>query len=409
MQFRSDVKNVVVTAVIAFILTGCQARPTKQKEVFCDPEDHQYYYYQVHGCRECDRCWSGQEPDLKGADIGMGLHGATKCPRCRECSYGAYNPDGDKYWNCLTCTVCADLGMHEVQPCTPTQNTKCNKTAHSVNDRLVSTSSDFNASTQGGRNNEGHKSYSQSVVDLLTALVVTGVVALIVYILHNRKSKTLRSYKEKQTIPNNEETIPLQPDEKQRTGSCDKEPTEEEDDEEMESYIADEIRNDEIVQVPMVRKRQQHQSCGAYQSIGTGLEKQKGLDGKTLSGRKNPVFYRQLSHPITSGEVGTTERQLDNKRPTPSCERFLARLLAVNERYKEFARHMGIENYEVKLIEEEHKQRNFDAEYLSYKYTSAVLQRQPKLSYHDIYEALAHLGLQEELATLKKKRRSNRL
>ncbi|XP_069131253.1 uncharacterized protein [Argopecten irradians] len=136
MAKLSYIRNVVMTAaIIIFSLNGFDTRPIRSEAITCDPENHEYYNEQFKKCGECDRCWEGQEIELKGADLGMGVRGATKCPNCRDCGHGTYNPNGDVYWYCIPCTVCEKLGQYEIQACSKIQDTKCNKTAPTSNQR----------------------------------------------------------------------------------------------------------------------------------------------------------------------------------------------------------------------------------------------------------------------------------
>ncbi|XP_033742638.1 uncharacterized protein LOC117329050 [Pecten maximus] len=412
MQFRLDITNVVVTVLISFTLIGCQAKPFKQNKVYCDPVDHKYYNHQVDGCKKCDRCWPGEEPDLKGVDVGMGLHGATKCPRCRECRDGTFNPDGDKYWNCLPCTVCADLGMHEVQPCSSTQNTKCNKTALTVNERLGPRVSDIHENVQERRPKlEAEESHTtEKMTDILMGVVVTVVVALVMCFTCSQRKRICQKLRGHESTLDTDEMTPLhttrtEPDcsEKEQSDSSDLDQEGETDNADDRLSSLRDIRKKEML--PLVPRRQRYHSCGDYESTRDGCDKYVGKNKKEIAGRTNPTFQRQLSYPVTNAEVGTTELQFGNKRPSQRCTHVLSKLLAPNKKYIEFANHMGIEKHQIELIEEYHKQRNFSAEDLSYEYISKVLQCKAKLSYHDIYKALAYLGLHEELASLQEKRR----
>lgn len=198
--------------LILLTVIGCQGKAMKQDGLFCDPNNHTYYNYQIHNCIECDRCLDGMEPDLNGADLGMGLHGATKCSGCRDCRHGTFNPDGGKYWYCISCTTCTDLGMHEVQACSPTQDTECNHTIQSDTIARPTSKAHFDEYVAESQDFEVAEIYlyQQRIIDILAAIVVTGVVMIFLFILHKQKIRmgTLRHFLGKPEHPGDQEKFP---------------------------------------------------------------------------------------------------------------------------------------------------------------------------------------------------------
>ncbi|XP_060067035.1 uncharacterized protein LOC132547284 [Ylistrum balloti] len=429
-----------MTTILLVFGNRCLGRAIKngKEDVYCSYENHQYYKEQIHGCMYCDRCWSGDEPVLQGADYGIGLHGATKCPRCQSCSEGTYNPDGDRHWECLPCTVCSDSGMYEAQACTTTQDTICTSV---VTERaldminMVSPSPNpqemFQAQKDEGKDLHNENGTNILYASLLIVVIVVVMGIIIMYIQRRRQlrnsyaiqndggNRTLRTITVEQNYPEQHQTdsdseesrllgtVAVEQEQQQVDSSSDSDKEGVSDD--TEDYVGSLQDIDNNERAPLVPRRQRMKSCGDYQSISSQYDNKAGRDGGAVSRRMTQRLQRQVSHPVTVTEVGLTERQLDNKRPKLKCVQFLAKLLAPNENYKKFAKKMGLEIHNIKLLEEDQEQVPRNAEDVSYEFISKCLQCQPKLSYHDIYSALTSLELHEELEILKEKRRRDRV
>ncbi|OWF44271.1 uncharacterized protein LOC110458612 isoform X1 [Mizuhopecten yessoensis] len=413
MLYRSFAKHVVFkTAIVFVILTLCQTKPIRHKrEAFCDPEKHLYYVQQIQGCKECDKCWLGEEPDLQGADLGMGLNGATKCPKCRSCSEGTYNPERDISWKCQTCTTCSDAGMHEDQACTKTQDTQCSNNVRQVSKRLI-TSSDSYEYVQVGQKQKDEDQNKENVTNVSLLVVVTAiVVGILCGILYKRKS--VRRYFGKRDDSTPDENMPLTDTENVQDSTKEKsENADVGDPEEADDLPRDIRKNEKSLLVP---KRTRHVSFGNYDNTVCGFGKYVEKDGEETLKKPNPAIKRQLSHPGTNREEKhiqyLLEKEDEKKRPSERFVRHLSKVLAPKKRYTKFAEYMGLEKYQMELLTEDHEQphRSLNAEDMSFEYTNMSLQRRQKLTHSDIYNALRKLGFHTELESILKKRQRCRI
>lgn len=395
----------MTAAIIIFSLNGFDTRPIRSEAITCDPENHEYYNEQFKKCGECDRCWEGQEIELKGADLGMGVRGATKCPNCRDCGHGTYNPNGDVYWYCIPCTVCEKLGQYEIQACSKIQDTKCNKTAPTSNQRPFPE----NLKERPKREDEEpHKEEVSNIEYWFVGLLGAALIGCAISMYVQKKRLCHRHEDMPVTNISNEEMTPLRSP--QIGGSSDRpgqqnESSVDESDSDSASDQLSSLRDNNVERRSLLVPRQRHHSCSDYQSTGCRSDTSTGRERKA-PGHTNPSFQRQISLPITSSEVGNTIKQLDKKRPTEKFLHLLSKLLAPNEKYKKFVKQMGTDGHRIEVLKEElKKQRNLAAQDLAFAHITTALNCKRSLCCRDIYKALDTLGMQKELTTLKEKRR----
>ncbi|XP_069131250.1 uncharacterized protein [Argopecten irradians] len=406
MQFPSYIRNVVVTAaMVIFSLNGFDTRPIRLVTIKCDQENHEYYNEQFKTCGKCDRCWQGQEVELEGADLGMSIRGATKCPNCRDCGHGTYNPNGDVYWYCIPCTVCEKLGQYEVQACSPIQDAKCNKTAPTLHQRSVPKIPGFQEYVNEGPKHNGEGSNLQSIKDALYVVIGILVLALIGFTICIKKRRTCQGDRGNPTSTNREDLTPLPTipsgDIAQQQAEISAADIESESDPSSDdlSSLQDSYRE----RRPLIPGRQQYPSRETVQQQNESSGDESDPDSpsdqlsslrdinvdrrpstvreRKASGGTNPAFKRQISDPITSSEVGNTREQLDKSRPTQTCLLVLAKLLAPKEKYKAFAIYMKLEKHELENLEEELRERDLRGQDLAFEYVSKSLNCKPKLCY----------------------------
>ncbi|XP_033742637.1 uncharacterized protein LOC117329049 [Pecten maximus] len=414
MVYISENLIIFVTVLVYSGQTPTYCSPL-EKGLFCDPMEHKYYRAQFGVCGDCDKCFPGDEitpPD--GVNLGFGLHGATLCLGCQPCKKGTFNSDDDLQWYCSPCTVCANVGMVETHPCTPTHDTICSNTAPSLHPRL-NTSNDSSMELPFKGKDIQYEDPLYSMFLAITALSLTFLfsVAVAAYCLCKKKHRR-RSVKTEELV---RLYIQRKDDERAHEDSG-LHVIEEEISEDGEDIFSPNMKYDDKRQrkqfnyrtgdlkEPLLRRRQSLHID--FQRMGNKVgptdisTSRKDVDSKTTG---KPFIARSLqrrqSLPITVTELDGCKSSFYQRAPSDGFVRYLSKLMAGDRAYRKFAKEVGVEEFNIKLIETEFEGRHLAD--VSYEVIKRVLQIKPNLRVIDIYNILDRLGFQSERKSLQEK------
>ncbi|XP_060067047.1 uncharacterized protein LOC132547295 [Ylistrum balloti] len=167
-------------------------------------------------------------------------------------------------------------------------------------------------------------------------------------------------------------------------------------------------REERDLKEPLLRRRQSFQI--GYSGTGFKLDPPQIHISRQLSNSKvnekgnlarDDELRRRKSEPVTVTEFDSCHSSLCRHAPSDSFIRYLSIVLAGDRDYRLFAIKVGLEEFNIKLIETEFEGRTVAD--VSYEVIKRVLQIKPKLRVIDIYDALDKLGFQNARQSLMEK------
>ncbi|XP_069131249.1 uncharacterized protein [Argopecten irradians] len=401
--------NVLLVVLVSTVEMPSYCIPM-ERDLYCDPMEHKYYRAQFGVCGDCDMCLPGDEvipPD--GVNLGFGLHGATLCLGCQPCKKGTFNSDEDLKWYCSPCTKCSDLGLVEVYPCTPTQDTTCDVTTP-ISIRSISTKDNGRKSPFKGSETEDDDDRLYTMFLAITALSVTFlvIVGIVAYTLwrklHSRSrvktEESLRLYVSRDRDARVGEESTLQDiDEEEDGGDIFPPKTPYTNNYKRQRTFSQKTGE---VNEPLLRRRQSLQPI--RQTNGQQFKRTSSISGNKIelvikekpANTQSSRVHRRQSLPITDTEKDSCKSSFHHRSPSNGFIRYLSKLLAGDRAYRTFAKEVGLKEYDMKSIETEFGEKNKPLADVSYEIITRVLQIKPGLRIIDIYDILNRLGFQNE-------------
>ncbi|OWF44270.1 uncharacterized protein LOC110458618 [Mizuhopecten yessoensis] len=392
-----------VTALILIIDTQSYGLSLQKEQIFCDPMEHKYYLAQFGVCSDCDKCFPGDEiKPLEGASLGIGLHGATVCLGCQQCSEGTFNSEQNLQWYCSPCTVCADLGMIETDPCTPIRDTICSDTPPDIQPKSNGIKNSSTVVPYKDRGNqEDFRFYAEFLA--ITALSLTFVISLgiAVYCLLRKKNRrilvTAKKLTRFQAVPKADVCV--------RTDSC------------LHDIQEEHSGGEDAALIPPCK----HSDTSKRKKTGKISNNLRELQDPNLRRRRKscqpdylrcdrvePIvvptcppetvgrgfrIQRLKSLPVTLPELDDCKSSFCKRAPSDDFIRSLSISLAGDRAYRDFAKEAGLEEFNIKLSETDFEDKPI-AE-VSYQVIKRIFQKRPHLSVIDVYDILDKLGFQE--------------
>nr|AMR60411.1 TNFR1 [Mizuhopecten yessoensis] len=391
------------TTLIFIINFQSHGLPLKKDQLLCDPLEHKYYLTQFGVCSDCDKCFPGDEIEpLEGADVGIGLHGATLCLGCQQCREGTFNSEQNLQWYCSPCTVCADLGMVEIEPCTPTRDTICSDTPPDIQPHLNGKTNSSMVLPYKYRDKQGDlRFYGEFLAITALSLIFLISVAIAVCFWrkkHRRIPVTGGKLTRFQAVPKADVCVStdssLHDIQEEHSGG--------EDDalippcklRKLSDTSKRKIKEKINYMDPNLRRRRQ--SC---QPVST-LPKIVDLQDKSKELRVFGFRRQRLkSLPVTNPELNDCKSSFCQRPPSDGFIQFLSKLLAGDRVYRHFAKETGLEEFNIKLTETEFEGRHIAD--ISYEVIKKILQKRPNLTVMNVYDILDKMGLQEGRKLLK--------